>query len=94
MENFNLINQLQMIKDHQKYDDRMFNNIEEKMSNLEKKVEKNGRFKCDRESHRTNRVGQFHGHCTQSQRKTENLSRSSKFEQVHSERALQNAYQR
>ena len=35
---------IQMIKDHQKYDDRMFNNIEEKMSNLEKKVDKNGRF--------------------------------------------------
>ncbi len=35
---------IQMIKDHQKYDDRMFNNIEEKISNLEKKVDKNGRF--------------------------------------------------
>ena len=35
---------IQMIKDHQKYDDRMFNNIEDKMSNLEKKVDKNSRF--------------------------------------------------
>ena len=35
---------IQMIKDHQKYDDRMFNNIEEKIGNLEKKVDKNGRF--------------------------------------------------
>lgn len=35
---------IQMIKDHQKYDDRMFNNVQEKMNNLEKKVDKNGRF--------------------------------------------------
>ena len=35
---------IQMIKDHQKYDDRMFKNIEEKMGELEKKVEKNGKF--------------------------------------------------
>ena len=35
---------IQMIKDHQKYDDRMFKNIDEKMGDLEKKVEKNGRF--------------------------------------------------
>ncbi len=35
---------IQMIKDHQKYDDRMFKNIDEKMGELEKKVEKNGRF--------------------------------------------------
>ncbi len=35
---------IQMIKDHQKYDDRMFNNIEEKIGNLEKKVDKNGSF--------------------------------------------------
>jgi DNA repair exonuclease SbcCD ATPase subunit len=35
---------LQMIKDHQKYDDRMFKNIDDKMGELEKKVEKNGRF--------------------------------------------------
>jgi len=35
---------VQMIKDHQKYDDRMFKNIDEKMGDLEKKVEKNGRF--------------------------------------------------
>jgi len=35
---------IQMIKDHQKYDDRMFKNIDEKIGELEKKVEKNGRF--------------------------------------------------
>ena len=35
---------VQMIKDHQKYDDRMFRNIDEKMSELEKKVDRNGRF--------------------------------------------------
>ena len=35
---------VQMIKDHQKYDDRMFRNIDDKMGELEKKVEKNGRF--------------------------------------------------
>ena len=35
---------IQMIKDHQKYDDRMFKNIDQKMGELEKKVEKNGKF--------------------------------------------------
>ena len=35
---------IQMIKDHQKYDDRMFRNIDEKMGELEKKVDRNGRF--------------------------------------------------
>ena len=35
---------VQMIKDHQKYDDRMFKNIDDKMNELEKKVEKNGKF--------------------------------------------------
>ena len=35
---------IQMIKDHQKYDDRMFNNIDDKMGELEKKVERNGKF--------------------------------------------------
>ena len=35
---------VQMIKDHQKYDDRMFNAIDEKMAGLEKKVERNGKF--------------------------------------------------
>ena len=35
---------IQMIKDHQKYDDRMFKNIEDKMNDLEKKVDKNSRF--------------------------------------------------
>ena len=35
---------IQMIKDHQKYDDRMFNAIDEKMAGLEKKVERNGKF--------------------------------------------------
>ena len=35
---------IQMIKDHQKYDDRMFKNIDEKMGELEKKVDRNGRF--------------------------------------------------
>jgi len=35
---------IQMIKDHQKYDDRMFKNIEDKMGDLEKKVEKNNKF--------------------------------------------------
>ena len=35
---------LQMIKDHQKYDDRMFKNIDEKMGILEQKVEKNNKF--------------------------------------------------
>jgi hypothetical protein len=35
---------IQMIKDHQKYDDRMFKNIDDKMDELEKKVERNGKF--------------------------------------------------
>ena len=35
---------IQMIKDHQKYDDRMFKNIDEKMGVLEQKVEKNNKF--------------------------------------------------
>ena len=35
---------IQMIKDHQKYDDRMFKNIDEKMDLLEQKVEKNNKF--------------------------------------------------
>ena len=35
---------IQMIKDHQKYDDRMFSAIEDKMDRLEKKVDKNSRF--------------------------------------------------
>ena len=35
---------IQMIKDHQKYDDRMFKNIDDKMNELEKKVEKNRKF--------------------------------------------------
>ena len=35
---------IQMIKDHQKYDDRMFKNIEEKMNLLDRKVEKNTKF--------------------------------------------------
>ena len=35
---------IQMIKDHQKYDDRMFKSIEQKMVELEKKVVRNGRF--------------------------------------------------
>jgi len=35
---------IQMIKDHQKYDDRMFKNIDEKIGELEKKVDRNGRF--------------------------------------------------
>ena len=35
---------IQMIKDHQKYDDRMFSTIEDKMDRLEKKVDKNSRF--------------------------------------------------
>ena len=33
-----------MIKDHQKYDDRMFKNIDEKMGELDKKVDKNSKF--------------------------------------------------
>ena len=35
---------IQMIKDHQKYDDRMFKSIENKMEELEEKVERNGKF--------------------------------------------------
>ena len=35
---------IQMIKDHQKYDDRMFKNIEEKMEALDKKVDRNSKF--------------------------------------------------
>ena len=35
---------IQMIKDHQKYDDRMFKNIDDKMGELEQKVERNGKF--------------------------------------------------
>ena len=35
---------IQMIKDHQKYDDRMFKNIDDKMGELEKTVEKNNKF--------------------------------------------------
>lgn len=35
---------IKMIQDHQKYDDRMFKNIDNKMGELEKKVEKNGKF--------------------------------------------------
>ena len=35
---------IKMIQDHQKYDDRMFKNIEEKMEVLEQKVEKNNKF--------------------------------------------------
>jgi len=35
---------IQMIKDHQKYDDRMFKNITEKMEGIEKKTDRNTRF--------------------------------------------------
>ena len=35
---------IKMIQDHQKYDDRMFKNIDDKMGDLEKKVERNGKF--------------------------------------------------
>ena len=35
---------IKMIQDHQKYDDRMFRNIDEKIGDLEKKVEKNNKF--------------------------------------------------
>jgi hypothetical protein len=35
---------IQMIKDHQKYDDRMITNIEEKMEALDKKVDRNSKF--------------------------------------------------
>lgn len=34
----------QMIKDHQKYDDRMFKNVNDKIEELDKKVEENSRF--------------------------------------------------
>jgi hypothetical protein len=45
-ENSNKANQaiIKMINDHQKYDDRMFKNIDEKIGELEKKVEKNNKF--------------------------------------------------
>ena len=35
---------IQMIKDHQKYDDRMFKQIDEKITELDKKTEKNTKF--------------------------------------------------
>jgi CHASE3 domain sensor protein len=35
---------IEMIKDHQKYDDRMFKNISEKIEALEKKADRNTRF--------------------------------------------------
>jgi len=35
---------VQMIKDHQKYDDRMFKNISEKIETVEKKTDRNTRF--------------------------------------------------
>ena len=35
---------IKMIQDHQKYDDRMFKNIDGKIEELDKKVEKNSRF--------------------------------------------------
>ena len=35
---------IEMIKDHQKYDDRMFKNISEKIEALEKKTDRNTRF--------------------------------------------------
>ena len=35
---------IQMIKDYQKYDDRMFKNIGEKMEELDKKVDRNSKF--------------------------------------------------
>jgi len=35
---------IQMIKDHQKYDDRMFKNIDEKIQELDRKVDKNSKF--------------------------------------------------
>lgn len=35
---------IQMIKDHQKYDDRMFKNIGDKMDALEKKTDRNTKF--------------------------------------------------
>jgi len=33
-----------MIKDHQKYDDRMFKTIDSKIEELDKKVDKNSKF--------------------------------------------------
>ena len=35
---------IQMIKDHQKYDDRMFKTIDSKIEELDKKVDKNSKF--------------------------------------------------
>lgn len=35
---------IEMIKDHQKYDDRMFSNIKESLETLEKKVNENQKF--------------------------------------------------
>ena len=35
---------IQMLKDHQKYDDRMFKQLDEKISELDKKTEKNTKF--------------------------------------------------
>jgi len=35
---------IQMIKDHQKYDDRMFKSISDKIETLEKKTDRNTRF--------------------------------------------------
>ncbi len=35
---------IKMIEDHQKYDERMFDNMSSKMKDLEKKVEKNNKF--------------------------------------------------
>ena len=35
---------IQMIKDHQKYDDRMFKQLDEKIIELDKKTEKNTKF--------------------------------------------------
>ena len=35
---------IKMIQDHQKYDDRMFKNIDDKIGTLEQKVEKNNKF--------------------------------------------------
>lgn len=35
---------IQMIKDHQKYDDRMFKSINEKIDELDKKVDRNSKF--------------------------------------------------
>ena len=35
---------IQMIQDHQKYDDRMFKSINEKIDELDKKVDRNSKF--------------------------------------------------